>query len=631
MTVQPLTTDLAASPNRNTLWTDLAVTEWGRLGLSLAVVCPGSRSAPLAHAIARCARVKSMIAHDERAAGFVALGAARATGHAALVVTTSGTAAANLLPAVVEASKTGTPMIIVSADRPAELQECGANQSIAQSQLFGSFARWTFDVPCADGAIELPWILSTIDEAWHRAHGPTRPAGPVHLNWRFREPLAPRSEPWDRSELASISRWIESGVPWRRPLEAPCSAEGLRDAIVQRIASEVGSASRTLVVVGALYSPAMRAAARVLVRALGCPVIADVGCGLRHGCSDLSIVAHGDLIALSQSACEHLYPECIVHIGGGVSSRRIGELCDAATQRGARAILIREGPERIDPLHRVSAELHLEATEIRALATLDSAHSIANKVGCSGYAAQWLRAQREVERLLAAQLDTRGDALDEPSAARIVTAHCASHDEAGAVTLLVGNSMPIRDADMHAARSDGRLTVAVNRGASGIDGLIATAVGHARATATPTWVHLGDLSLLHDVGSLALVRESPVPLVIVLVNNGGGGIFHFLPLAEFPTLLDPWSSAPHGTDFRAIALAFGLHYDAPETRGGLLEVLKTARVRADTNGVSTLIEVRTERNENHLFHRVLQQAIRERLDSLDLGCEHPREVTRGSQ
>ncbi|MCX5665346.1 MAG: 2-succinyl-5-enolpyruvyl-6-hydroxy-3-cyclohexene-1-carboxylic-acid synthase [Planctomycetota bacterium] len=183
--------DPTDAPNINALWTQLAFAEWSRLGLSLAVVCPGSRSAPLAYAISRNPRIESIIAHDERSAGFVALGAARATGRAAVVVTTSGTAVANLLPAVVEASKTGTPMLLVTADRPPELHDCGANQSIHQSHIFGAFARWSIDVPCADEAIAPHWILSTADEAWRRAHSPSQSAGPVHLNWMFREPLAP--------------------------------------------------------------------------------------------------------------------------------------------------------------------------------------------------------------------------------------------------------------------------------------------------------------------------------------------------------------------------------------------------------------------------------------------------------
>ena len=611
----------AAAPNRNALWAQLALTEWGRLGLSLAVVCPGSRSAPLAHAVSNAAHIESMIAHDERAAGFVALGAARATGRAAVVITTSGTAVANLMPAVVEAAQTGTPLLIVSADRPEELHDCGANQSISQRKIFGEFARWSVDIPCADEAIDLPWVLSTADEAWHRAHGPTRPAGPVHLNWMFREPLAPRVEPWDRSELASISQWITGIEPWRRVLTSTRTSDDVLEDLVARVAREQGDASRVIVCVGALYSPAMRTAARVIARAIGAPVIADIGSGLRHGCQELTIIAHGDLIALSDRAREILRPEFVIRVGGGGSSRRLTQFFGHARGQGARELLIREGPERIDPDHAVRAEILLDCAQVAALASVTRMSARSASAQTSDYTRAWLDAEREVESVLRDRLDGQSEQLDEPSTARIVAEHAASTSSSALSTLLVGNSMPIRDADMHAARTDAPLNIAVNRGASGIDGLIATAVGHARATKAATTVHLGDLSLLHDVGSLALVRASPVPLVIVVVNNDGGGIFHFLPLADHPTLLDPWATAPHGTTFSALAQAFALHYEAPLTRGELREVLAHAHDRSVHSKRSTLIEVRTVRSENLHFHRELQAVIRERLELPTPSCE----------
>ncbi len=603
--------DFAAAPNRNALWGELAVSEWGRLGLSLAVVCPGSRCAPLAHAVSRSPEIESLIAHDERAAGFVALGAARATGRAAMVITTSGTAVANLLPAVVEASQSATPLIIVTADRPAELHECGANQAIAQSRIFGEFARWSFDVPCADEAIGLEWVLSTADEAWHRAHGPSRPAGPVHLNWMFREPLAPRADHWDRSELASISDWIERREPWRRMLASTRTGQEVLDDLVARVTREQGDFSRALVSVGALYSPAMRAAARVITSALGGVVIADVGSGLRHGCQSHSVTAHADLITLSPAACERLRPEFIVRLGGGVSSRRVSTFL---SESGARELLVRSGSVRVDATHSVRAEILLDSQEIDALAALGVPEIRAQSAEALEYTRAWMSAQERVIEVLDERLGDPEALLDEPSTARIVTSHCARGSGESAATLLIANSMPIRDADMHAARTSAPLTIAVNRGASGIDGLIATAVGHARATHATTTVHVGDLSLLHDLGSLALVRASPIPLVIVVVNNDGGGIFHFLPLADHPELLEPWATAPHGTSFEGVAHAFALHYEAPKTRNDLALALERARGRGELSNQSTLIEVTTDRSENLHFHKALQSAVRASLE-----------------
>ncbi len=604
------------APNLNALWSRLAVEEWSRLGVSLAVVCPGSRSAPLANAIAENPAIRSTIAHDERAAGFVALGAARATGRAAVVVTTSGTAAANLLPAVVEASATGTPLIVVTADRPPELRDCGANQSISQCRIFGEFARWAIDVPCADAGIAPSWILSTVDEAWTRAHAPSWTAGPVHFNWMFREPLTPREVTWDRALVGDLRQWGSSRNRWRA--EAPRALpirtwDVVVDELVAAIDAARGSASKVVLCVGALYSPQTRSIARGLAHALGCPTIADIGSGLRHGDVAGLVIGHADLVALSPELQTRLCPEFIVRFGGGISSRRVSEFLTRAREQGARELVVRDGPERMDPQHGASFELAVDVSTRAAepSQTRMSTSAIREFIDES-YSVAWLRADACAANVLAAQLDEGSSRVDEPSTARIVAANCPS-----GTTLLVGNSMPIRDADMHAARGVNAPMITVNRGASGIDGLIATAVGHARATGEPTIALVGDLSLLHDLNSLALVAASPVGTVIVVVNNDGGGIFHFLPLCDHPKLLEPWTTAPHGFDFSSAAKMFGLHYEAPAVRGELQANIRAAIGRASESGKSTVIEVQTNRVENVQFHRTIQTAV---LAALDQEC-----------
>ena len=617
--------DPTDAPNINALWTQLAFAEWSRLGLSLAVVCPGSRSAPLAYAISRNPRIESIIAHDERSAGFVALGAARATGRAAVVVTTSGTAVANLLPAVVEASKTGTPMLLVTADRPPELHDCGANQSIHQSHIFGAFARWSIDVPCADAAIAPHWILSTADEAWRRAHSPSQSAGPVHLNWMFREPLAPRIETWKRDSVSDLSEWARSQEPWRLAIDGGVSWEETINGLIDRIRTSSKDAHRVLLCVGALYSPAMRALAQQLAKRLGCAVLADIGSGLRHGDCRGDVIAHADLVALSPEMLSALRPDFILRFGGAISSRRIGEFLTQARRSGAREMIIRDGPERMDFEHAASIELSIDtnfSSIIRAQTSVASNTAIkATVVMKSIYADAWKSADATVASVLDARLEELEEVLDEPSTARIISAGCPS-----GTTLLVGNSMPIRDADMHAAGVKSSPTIAVNRGASGIDGLIATAVGHARVTGAPTVAFVGDISLLHDLGSLALVSVSTVPLIIVVVNNDGGGIFHFLPLADHPNMLEPWTTAPHGLNFSAAAKMFGLHYNSPTIRGDLVNDLAEAFMRAANLSKSTLIEVQTNRFENVDFHRLLQGEIIAALNLSSLVTQSTAEV-----
>jgi len=600
--------DPTEAPNLNALWTQLAFAEWSRLGMSLVVVCPGSRSAPLVHAVARLSNIPSVIAHDERAAAFVALGAARATGRAAVVVTTSGTAVANLLPAAIEASKTGTPLLLVTADRPPELHDCGANQCISQSGIFGSFARWSIDVPCAHGAIDPSWILSTADEAWRRAHTPSQSAGPVHLNWMFREPLAPSAETWDRKSVAHLAEWSMSAKPWRELVAVAPMHDELADLLVERLQDATREARRVVVSVGALYSPAMRQLVRDVVCRLGYPVIADIGSGLRHGECSAAVVAHGDLIALS-TVSDHLMPDAIVRIGGGLSSRRVGEFLARARRSGAREIVVRDGPERIDFQHAATTEVSIDASQFVPNRAKMAVKALISPVGNGAYQQAWQDADTLVGRILHRRLDNHSAELDEPSTARMVAALCPSD-----ATLLVGNSMPIRDADMHASRVAHAPTIAVNRGASGIDGLIATAVGHAKATGELTVALVGDVSLLHDLGALALVATAHVRLVIVVVNNDGGGIFHFLPLADHPRLLEPWTTAPHGVDFSAAAKMFGLEYVAPKMRDDLRDSFAVALHLAADSQQSTLIEVRTVRSENLNFHRQLQAEIVAALD-----------------
>ncbi|MSQ90501.1 MAG: 2-succinyl-5-enolpyruvyl-6-hydroxy-3-cyclohexene-1-carboxylic-acid synthase [Phycisphaerales bacterium] len=610
--------DPAGAPNINALWTQLAFEEWSRLGVSLAVVCPGSRSAALAYAVSQNSSIDAIIVHDERAAGFAALGAARATGRAAAVITTSGTAVANLLPAVVEASKTGTPLLVVTADRPPELHDCGANQSISQSRIFGSFVRWSLDLPCADSAIDASWLLSTVDEAWYRAHGPSQSAGPVHVNWPFREPLAPRIEAWDRRVIAGLEGWAGSRAPWRTSTSLSVSMEGCVERTVESIIEAAQGARRVLLCVGALYSPTMRSFARALAQRLACPVLADIASGLRHGGCVGEIVAHGDLIVLSKSTATSLLPDFCIRLGGALSSRRIHEFLADARRSGCRELVIRDGRERQDFEHSAAVELSIDTSIMTGTCQAHSASRATRSVGEARYTALWAAADGCVCGSLHEHLDAPDAEVDEPSTARMVAALCPSE-----ATLFFGNSMPIRDGEMHAGRVDASPTVAANRGASGIDGLIATAVGHARATKTPSIVLIGDLSLLHDLGSLALVRGAGVALVIVVVNNDGGGIFHFLPLADHPALLEPWTAAPHGLCFESAAQMFGLHYHAPTARGDLAADLKEAVRIAVDSGQSSLIEVKTERRENVRVHRTIQNAVLSQLERAETEARSP--------
>lgn len=608
----------ADAPNWNALWAHLACEEWRRRGLSLAVVCPGSRSAPLAAAVAALRGVPTIIAHDERGGAFAALGAARATGRAALIVTTSGTAVANLLPAAVEASKTGTPLLLVTADRPPELHGCGANQCIRQQGIFGSFASWAIDMPCAGPDVQLSWVLATAGEAWDRAHAPSHTAGPVHINWAFREPLAPIVEAWDRASLGEIDRWMDGSAPWREPI-AQESVEVVSAKVIAGARAFAAKAQQPILCVGPLYSPGMRAVAQRVAETLGWPVLADIGSGLRSGRSCPRAIRHADLIVLDCAAAPQA-PDAVVRIGSLHSSRRVNEWVSAALGQGARLMLVRSTAEPADPDRAAGSEVVVDVRADLPHAARESAAKPVREVPSpQANAAAWIAADDAVDTLLQEELDADlGALLDEPSVARIVTEATPP-----GCTLLLGNSMPVRDADMHAPSMAEGVHIAVSRGASGIDGMLATAVGHAKATGEPAIALLGDLTLLHDLSSLALASSCGVGVVIVVVNNDGGGIFHFLPLQKHPALLEPWSTAPQGADFSAAAKIFGMSFTQPQRRADLRSALASAIAQA-RDGCCSLIEVRTDRADNLAFHRSLQTKVIARLQA----CA---ERTRGAQ
>jgi 2-succinyl-5-enolpyruvyl-6-hydroxy-3-cyclohexene-1-carboxylate synthase len=546
------------APNINMAWTMLAAEECARLGVRHAVISPGSRSAPLAVAFARHPSIQTHVAHDERGGAFMALGIAKASGLPAVHVMTSGTAVANVLPAMVEARMTRTPLLIFAADRPPELRDCGANQAIPQAQLLAGASRWSVDLPCPTSEIPAEFVLSTIDEAFARACGfAGAQGGGVHVNWQFREPLAPDARAWDQNWLASIARWSRSKEPWRHAMPS--------------VAAEVEIDS-AIVVAGCVRG----STARSLSRWKG-TLLADVTSGLADvGTAGADLVLRaafdGGTIekrAANEALQQALRVDAIAVVGDPVVSKRLNAWI-AAQPSGVT--IFGAGDPRVDPAHRADAVY-------AGPATLCAARGLKPHAG-------WKRALAVATRASAHALDAER-ALCEPTAMASVvksvdmgTAH--SHG-----TVFYGSSMPIRDADFLAIAPPKGWHASANRGASGIDGLVATAVGHAHATREPVIAFVGDVSALHDVGSLQLAALVENPLVIVVLNNDGGGIFRYLPIAKHDDVFEACFTTPHGLVFADIARSFGLAVEAPKTRANLEKVV----TRALKRGGATVIEV----------------------------------------
>jgi 2-succinyl-5-enolpyruvyl-6-hydroxy-3-cyclohexene-1-carboxylate synthase len=576
------------APNLNHLWARLLVEELLRVGVSHFCVSPGSRSTPLAHAVAARAGEACTVHFDERGAAFHALGWARATGRPAALVCTSGSAVANYWPAVVEAHAARVPLIVITADRPPELLDCGANQAIDQRKIFGDYVRWAAELPCPSLAMSPSLVLTTADQAVHRAS--TAPAGPVHVNCMFREPLAPVPSNDDLAgHLAPLQNWLQSGAP-HTTYHAPGAGAGT--ALPPRFLADLDAAKRGLLVVGQLTSQEETTAVRSLAKILGWPVFADVTSGLRLGEAEAPFVPYYDQLLLSGEFRHTFRPDFVLHLGGSVTSKRLNE---HLTELRPAYTVVSDHPARQDPGHLVRHRIDMNlAAFCNALAKQRNASPLPDATAALAASSQQL--STAIDTWLAAA----------PVLTEMHVARCISRMRPAGSTLFLGNSMPIRDMDLYGAAEGPAGPVAANRGASGIDGNIACAAGHAAATGRPTTAILGDLATLHDLNSLALLRGLRAPLILVVINNDGGGIFHFLPVSGHGDHFERFFGTPHGMSFESAAAQFGLRYEQPANVAALAAVYGAA-IERDT---PALIEVRTAREENVQQHRALQEVLR---------------------
>ena len=506
------------------------VEELARCGMRHAVTCPGSRNAPLALTLAAQEGVEAISVIDERAAGFVALGMAKVSGRPVAIACTSGTAAANLHPAVAEAWEARVPLLVLTADRPPELREVGAGQSIDQLRLYGSAAKWFVEVgthePGPETAVHYRALAC---RAWWTAAG-GRP-GPVHLNFGLREPLAPRPE-----ELP-VADWAgrDDGRPWTEVREH-ASAPHADD--VHALATRLASAPRGAIVCGPGAERVAEPAARLAAEA-GWPILAEPTSGVRCGDHDRSqVVAHYDvLLRVERFAREHV-PELVLRVGDTPTSKPLRQWLESAPQ-----VVIDPHGAWHEPTRR--AELVLQAAAAPTLDALSSALEMRAAEPQPGWLASWRRADALVGPALAASPD--------PFEPKVLAGLEPLLPEEAIVW--VSSSMPIRDVEACFPQSPKRIRFLANRGANGIDGVVSSALGAALAGGRPTWLLTGELALVHDVGGLLAARRAGVELQIVCLNNGGGAIFDFLPVAEHadPQLYEEHIATPSGVDLRRLA------------------------------------------------------------------------------
>jgi 2-succinyl-5-enolpyruvyl-6-hydroxy-3-cyclohexene-1-carboxylate synthase len=530
------------------------VDEWVRGGVTDAVICPGSRSTPLALALAD--RLRVHIRLDERSAGFFALGLSMAKGTPTVICVTSGTAAAELHPAVVEAHQGRVPLIVCTADRPPELHHVGASQTIDQVGLFTTSTRWFCDPGVPDGSQSAGWRSLAARAIAEANYGPIGP-GPVHLNLAFRDPLVGTADP-----LPS-----RRGPTLVRPADRP--------------AGPLKLSGQGLIIAGGGASSDPSQLLR-LGRQLGWPVLADP----RSGCRLVGTVAAADTIVRTHPAL----PDTIVLLGTPWLSKALTEYVAMASHAGARVICVDPWWQWTDPSSVVS-EFHHVGAESWVAAALDSRGAAADPKWLSWWVASENVAQLAIE-------DALGHDLSEPLVARTLARHAAAANG----TIMVSASMPMRDLEWYAPSLPVPPTVMANRGANGIDGVVSTALGIA-ASGRRTFALMGDLAFLHDVSGL--VNLADLPCTFVVLDNGGGGIFSFLPQATSLELerFEMLFGTPPTSDVGNVGRGFGLEVRDVTTEEELevaLEGTRTGLIRAKVQG----------RAENVALHDAINQAVR---------------------
>jgi 2-succinyl-5-enolpyruvyl-6-hydroxy-3-cyclohexene-1-carboxylate synthase len=571
--------------NTNTALASAFAEELARGGCRRAVVSPGSRSTPLAVALWRQPEIEVTVILDERSAGFFAVGAAQASGEPVALLCTSGTALANYYPAIAEADLSGLPLIVLSADRPPELRDIGAGQVIDQIKTFGETVRWFCEVGTHEADDSgLLHLRSVAARAISRARGEIRP-GPVHLNLPWREPLAPL--PVEGAVTATDPLALH-GREDGRPLTAVIRVDlEPTEFVLDEVAGHIGDAIAGVIIAGRQLDPELREPLTRLARASGFPILAEPTSQLRLGPHDRSyVVTTYDLLLRDEHFARNAVPELVLRFGELPTSKPLRAWLAAS---GADQIVVDPSGGWNEPTGRAAAILRVDPTEAASgwAARLENEDRPAPEA--------WLAAEAKALEAIEKELD--GGEITEPALHLALGRAYRDGD-----LVYTASSMPIRDQETFLGPGDADVMLLCNRGANGIDGLVSSGIGAAQASGRPTTIVTGELGFLHDIGALAALRDVSTPVRIVVIDNGGGGIFHFLPQQaalkedEFEALF----GTPRAVSVEKAAALFDLPYRRLETLADLPAVLAAG---------TGLIEVRTDRHTNVATHRRVTDAV----------------------
>lgn len=550
----------------NLHWARIIVDQLIKQGVDYFCVCPGSRSAPLAIAVAEHVSARPLVHFDERGAAFHAVGYAKGSKKAAAVLVTSGTAAGNLVPALMEAYNERIPLIVITADRPPELRDCGASQTCDQVKLFSDYVRWQCDLPCPTPDISERFLATTIAQAVYQAHGFA--SGPVHLNCMYRKPLFSQTpHPLGFTTPTQIEH--VTFVPSSKSLD--------------ECATLFSHCQEGLIIAGSLCSLQAIEPIVALAEKLKWPLLPDILSQVRTIGTSFSAIAYYETLL---RVTTELKPKVVLHLGNRIVSKVLKYwLASIPLQE---YVQVSNHPNRQDPHHQVTWRFACDLSVF--------CQEITNRLS-ENTDTSWLDAwkmhsyhiQKAIEPLFRDPIE-----LTEPGVVRMLQEKLTPD-----WALFLANSMPIRDADLFLYPEQPIGPLFGNRGVSGIDGNIATASGIAQGCQKPTIALLGDLTVLHDINSLALLKKCTYPLVIIVINNQGGGIFSFLPVAERKNVVEEFFATPHSYSFEHAAHLFQIpyyHMQVPEDFDKWL----TSHLN---DPHPAIVEIQTERADNYHFHQ----------------------------
>jgi len=577
--------------NKNFVWSDVFINRLVKLGVKYACISPGSRSAPLSYSLASNKNIKSFVHIDERSSGFFALGIAKVTGIPVIVVTTSGTATAELYPAIIEAYQQRTPLIICTADRPAELVDTGANQTINQRNIYKNHIRWFRDVGLpSTKEYSLKYLQKIATKAFEISS--LKDKGPVHLNFPFEKPLEPFSFTDEINEkLIKINSaaTIKNDSLSKEKKQARKKLENLSEKLID--------IEKGLIIAGPLeYDRKLTGKIKQLSIITGYPVLADASSQLRFALkkSDKNVISNYHSILLSEKFVENHQPDIIIQLGRTVTSSSLENyLAECECERYS----VNNYGDLFDPSRKTKTVYSLEPCFFSEV-ILNFLSDKKFKRNKSSWLKDFNKAE-EISEKMKQKIFIKSKLTDEPGIIN-ETLNCIPEK----TNILIGNSLPIRDFDNFATKTTKEFIIHFNRGASGIDGVTSTALGIS-STGKKTVLLTGDLSFLHDIGSLASAVKYSLPVTVILINNNGGRIFGTLPISRKKKLLSRYFVTPHNLELDEIIKSFGVDYFRVNDKYKFVHTLKNCIKQNSTS----VIEIKTNADasvklRNNYFNEV---------------------------